>query len=135
MVVFEVGDSHRCCRGSEIDASKFEVKMKPTFEIVKIFGSDPLTRARSEEAVGSGFGGKDLRRGRDKLPEKTQDREAEDVVKSTFVFEANIELTPRGASVNKLQMGVLPSRIGGLKTEDKAKVFRRKKKERPCSIQ
>ena len=95
MVVFKVGDSHRGCRGSEIDASKLEVKMEPTFEVVKIFGDDPLTRAWGEEAMGSGFRSKNLRRGRDELPEKSQDREAEDLVKSAFVLEANIELAPQ----------------------------------------
>ena len=120
LVVFKVGDSHRGSGRNEIDASELEVEMKPTFEIVKVFRSNPLTRTRRKDAVGSGFSGKNLKRGRDELPEKAQDREAEDVVKSTFVFEANIELAPRSASADKLLVSILPSRVGGFRTGDEA---------------
>ena len=98
LVVFKVGNSQGGSSSSEIDASEFEVKMEPTFEVEEVFGSNPLTRTRSKEAVSSGFSGKNLGGGRDELPEKAQDREAEDVVKSTFVFEANIELAVTASS-------------------------------------
>ena len=75
MVVFKVGDSHSSSRCSEVGASKLEVEMAPAFEVVKILGDDPLAKARSEEAVGYGFGSEDLRRGGEELPEKFQDKD------------------------------------------------------------
>ena len=92
LVVFEVGNSQSGGSRSEVDTSKFKVKMEPTLEVEKVFGNDPLTRTRGKEAMGSGFSGKDLGRGRNKLPQEAQDREAEGVVKSTLAFEANVEL-------------------------------------------
>jgi hypothetical protein len=98
--------------------------MVPAFEVKQIFRGDPMARTRSEKAVGSGFGGEDFGGGGDELPEEPQDREAEGVVKSTFVLKANIKLAVRSASANELGVGVLPSGIGGLRTKDEAEVLR-----------
>ena len=128
MVVFKVGDSHRSSRGSEVGASKLKVEMEPTFAVVEILGDDPLTRAQGQEAVGSSFGSEDLRGGGEELPEKSQDRETEDVVKSAFVLEANVKLAPRGAPANKLLVSVLPSRVGGLRAKNKTQVIGEKER-------
>ena len=98
--------------------------MVPTFEVEQIFRGNPLARTRSKKAVGSGFGSEDFGGGGDELPEESQDREAEGVVKSTFVLEANVELAVRSTSANELGVSVLPSGIGGLGTEDEAEVLR-----------
>ena len=64
--------------------------MEPAFEVEQIFRGNPLARTRSKKAVGSGFGSEDFGGGGDELPEESQDREAEGVVKSTFVLKANV---------------------------------------------
>ena len=101
LVVFELGNPQSGGSRSEVDASELKVKMKPTLEVEKVFGDNPLTRARGKEAVGSGLGGKDIGRRRNELPEKAQDREAENVIESTFTLEANVQLAVRSASANK----------------------------------
>ncbi len=122
-----MSDSHSSSSSSEVSASELKVNMEPALEVEKVFRDNPLARARSEESVGSSFGGKDLGRGRNKLPKKSRDRAANDVVKSTFVFEANFELNPGGASINKFKVSVLPGRTGGVRSKDETEVLGGKK--------
>jgi hypothetical protein len=71
LVIFELSNPQSGSGRSEVDASEFEVKMEPTFEVVKIFRGNPLARTRSKKAVSSGFGSEDFRGGGDELPEET----------------------------------------------------------------
>ena len=129
-----MGDSQSGGGRSEIGISELKVEVKPAFKVVKILGGDPLARAWSEEVVGSRFRSEDLRGRGEKLPEKSQDRETEDVVKSAFVLETNIKLAPRGASTNKLLVGVLPSRLGGPRAKCKAKILGGKREDDLVSV-
>ncbi len=69
------------------------------------------------------LGSKNLGSGRNELPEEAKDRKAENVVKSTLMFEAYLKLAPRGAPVNKFEVGVVPGSGGRVRTKGEAEVL------------